>query len=137
MKKNKYDLFLTLKRLKKNKILNNLSTLNNEKKKLNFIQETLKELIETNEKSDLIQLTGSDLKRKSQLRQSLMNKIQISNNRENYLLDEINNNILEISKIEEQKKKIKEKKIKENMKKETLKELKKENNFNYKNHSTF
>ncbi|MFL2661276.1 MAG: hypothetical protein ACJ0G4_04975 [Alphaproteobacteria bacterium] len=137
MKKNKYDLFLTLKKLKRNKLLNNLSTLNNEKEKLNFIQETLKELIITNEKSDFEQLTGSDLKRKSQLRQSLMNKIQISNNRENYLSDEINNNILEISKIEQQKKKIKEKKIKENIKKENFEELKKENNFNYKNHSAF
>jgi len=55
MKKNKYDLFLTLKKLKKNKLLNNLSTLNDERKKLNFIQETLKELIETNEKSNFSQ----------------------------------------------------------------------------------
>ena len=30
MKKNKYDIFLTLKKLKKNKLLNNLSTLNDE-----------------------------------------------------------------------------------------------------------
>ena len=36
MKKNKYDIFLTLKKLKKNKLLNNLSTLNDEKKKVRF-----------------------------------------------------------------------------------------------------
>ena len=137
MKKNRYDLLLTLKKLKKNKLLNNLSTLTNEKKKLNFIQETLRELIESNENSDFFQLTGSDLKRRSELRQSLMNKIEISNNRENHLSDEINNNLLEISKIEEQKRKIKEKKIKENIKKENLEELKKENNFNYKNNPAF
>ena len=137
MKKNKYDLFLTLKKLKKNKLLNNLSTLNDERKKLNFIQETLKELIETNEKSNFSQLTGSELKRKSKLRASLMNKIQISNNRENHLSNEINHNIFEISKVEEQKKKIKEKKEKDNIKNENFEELKKENNFNYKNYPAF
>ena len=137
MKKNKYDLFLTLKKLKKNKLLNNLSTLNDERKKLNFIQETLKDLIETNEKSNFSQLTGSELKRKSKLRASLMNKIQISNNRENHLSNEINHNIFEISKVEEQKKKIKEKKEKDNIKKENFEELKKENNFNYKNYPAF
>ena len=137
MKKNKYDLFLTLKKLKKNKLLNNLSTLNDERKKLNFIQETLKDLIETNEKSNFSQLTGSELKRKSKLRASLMNKIQISNNRENHLSNEINHNIFEISKVEEQKKKIKEKKEKDNIKNENFEELKKENNFNYKNYPAF
>lgn len=137
MKKNRYDLFLILKNLKKNKLLNNLSTLNNERKKLNFIQETLKELIVSNEKLNFSQLTGSELKRKGKLRESLMNKIQISNNRETHLSNEINHNIFEISKIEEQKKKIKEKKLKDDIKKENFEELKKENNFNYKNHPTF
>ena len=137
MKKNRYDLFLTLKKIKKNKLLNNLSTLNNERKKLNFIQETLKELIVSNEKLNFSQLTGSELKRKGKLRESLMNKIQISNNRETHLSNEINHNIFEISKIEEQKKKIKEKKLKDDIKKENFEELKKENNFNYKNHPTF
>ena len=66
-----------------------------------------------------------------------MNKIQISNNRETHLSNEINHNIFEISKIEEQKKKIKEKKLKDDIKKENFEELKKENNFNYKNHPTF
>ena len=45
MKKNKYDIFLTLKKLKKNKLLNNLSTLNDEKKRLDFVKETLNEML--------------------------------------------------------------------------------------------
>ena len=62
MKKNKYDIFLTLKKLKKNKLLNNLSTLNDEKKRLDFVKETLNEMLNQSAVEESRELSGSDLK---------------------------------------------------------------------------
>ena len=62
MKKNKYDIFLTLKKLKKNKLLNNLSTLNDEKKRLDFVKETLNEMLNQSVVEESGELSGSDLK---------------------------------------------------------------------------
>ena len=60
MKKNKYDIFLTLKKLKKNKLLNNLSSLNDEKKRLDFVKETLNEMLNQSAAEESGELSGSD-----------------------------------------------------------------------------
>ena len=127
MKKNKYDLFLVQKKLKKNKLLNNLSTLNNEKKRLHFIKKTLSEMINQSQINQSDELTGLDLKNNASFKQNLMNKIQVSCNRENHVEEEIGHNLSEIGKIEKQKKKIIEKKRINKIQKESLLELKKDN----------
>ena len=68
MKKNKYDIFLTLKKLKKNKLLNNLSTLNDEKKRLDFVKETLNEMLNQSAVEESGELSGSDLKFRASLK---------------------------------------------------------------------
>ncbi len=133
MKKNKYDLFLVQKKLKKNKLLNNLSTLNGEKKRLHFIKKTLSEMIDQNEINKSDEITGSDLRVNASFRQNLMHKIQVSQNRENHVSEEISNNLAEIGKIEKQKQKILEKKRLIKVQKDNLLELRKENSFKTKN----
>ena len=103
MKKNKYDIFLTLKKLKKNKLLNNLSTLNDEKKRLDFAKETLNEMLNQNAVEESGELSGSDLKFRSSFTSNLINKLEVSKIRENHVLDEISHNLKEIVKIEKQK----------------------------------
>ena len=133
MKKNKYDLFLVKKKLKKNKLLNNLSTLNDEKKRLNFIKKTLSEMINQNQINQSDEIIGSELKINAYFKQNLMNKIQVSRNRENHVEEEISNNLAEIGKVERQKEKIIDKKRLNKIKKENLLELKKDNFFKPKN----
>ena len=58
MKKNKYDIFLTLKKLKKNKLLSNLHTLNDEKKRLDFVKETLNEMLNQSAVEESGELSG-------------------------------------------------------------------------------
>ena len=110
MKKNKYDIFLTLKKLKKNKLLNNLSTLNDEKKRLDFAKETLNEMLNQSTVEGSGELSGSDLKFRASFTSNLINKLEVSKNRENHVLDEFTYNLKEIVKIEKQKEKISEKK---------------------------
>ena len=133
MKKNKYDIFLTLKKLKKNKLLNNLATLNDEKKRLDFIKETLNEMLNQSSIDKSSELSGSDLKFRASFTSNLIDKLEVSKNRENHVLDEINNNLKEIVKIKKQKEKITEKKKFIKIQEEKLKELKKENYFKPKN----
>ena len=102
MKKNKYDIFLTLKKLKKNKLLNNLATLNDEKKRLDFIKETLNEMLNQSSIDKSSELSGSDLKFRASFTSNLIDKLEVSKNRENHVLDEINNNLKEIVKIKKQ-----------------------------------
>ena len=133
MKKNKYDIFLTLKKLKKNKLLNNLSTLHNEKKRLDFVKETLNEMLNQSSVNKPGELSGSDLKFRASFTSNLINKLEVSKNRKNHVLDEISHNLKEIVKIEKQKEKISEKKKFVKIQEDKVKELKKENYFNPKN----
>ncbi len=133
MKKRKYDIFLILKKLKKNKLLNNLSTLHNEKKRLDFVKETLNEMLNQSSVNKLGELSGSDLKFRASFTSNLINKLEVSKNRENHVLDEISYNLKEIVKIEKQKEKISEKKKFIKIQEDKVKELKKENYFNPKN----
>ena len=127
MKKNKYDLFLILKKLKINKILNNLSTLNKEKKRLEFIRQTLTEMLNGNYLGKSNEITGSELKERAAFSDNLMRKLEVSKNRESHVLQEITDNLSEINKIEKQKEKIIKKKKEFEIRKENLVELKKEN----------
>ena len=133
MKKNKYDIFLTLKKLKKNKLLNNLSTLNDEKKRLDFVKETLNEMLNQSTVQESGELSGSDLKFRASFTSNLINKLEVSKNRENHVLDEITHNLKEIVKIEKQKERISEKKKFIRIQEDNVKELKKENYFKPKN----
>ncbi len=136
MKKNKYDLFLVYKKLKKNKLLSSLSTLNDERKKIELIKKTITEvLIETNNNSS--ETSASELKFNANFRQNLMQKLEVSNNRENHLLNEINNNLVQIEKIDKQKEKIKERKKFNDMKNQKLIELKNDNYLKAKNPTIF
>ena len=127
MKKNKYDLFLILKKLKMNKIRNNLSTLNNEKKRLEFIRQTLTEMLNGNCLGKSNEITGSELKGRATFSDNLIRKLEVSKNRERHVLKQITDNLSEINKIEKQKEKIIKKKEEFKIKKENLLELKKEN----------
>ena len=127
MKKSKYDLFLILKKLKTNKLLNNLSTLNNEKVKIEFAQRTLSEMLIQNNISKSDETSGLDLRQISAFRKNLMDKLEITNNRANHLSEEIKQNLGQVGKIEKQKEKIIEKKNKVAKIKENLVDLRKEN----------
>ena len=133
MKKNKYDIFLTLKKLKKNKLLNNLATLNDEKKRLDFVKETLNEMLNQSSVVKSGELSGSDLKFRASFTSNLIDKLEVSKNRENHVLDEISHNLNEIVKIERQKEKISQKKKFIKIQEEKLKELRKENYLKRKN----
>ena len=112
MKKNKYKLLNTLKKIKKNKLSSSLNTLNLEKEKLKRISDDIKEMIE---KSNFVEgeiLNSSQLRQTSSFRENLQEKLEVSSNRENYLEKEMNNYLIEINKIKKQREKI-DKKIKE------------------------
>ncbi len=132
-KKKKYDLFLVLKNIKKNKLLNNLSTLNDEKKRLDFVRKTLNEMLDHNFINSSNEISGSDLKVRASYAQNLINKIEVSRNRATHVLGEINNNLAEIGKIEKQKEKILEKKKINKIQEEKLLDLKNDNYFRPKN----
>ena len=66
MKKNKYDTFLILKKLKKNKVLNNLNTLSIEKDKIRLVKETC-EMIDASNIDNFEETLGSNLKVKANL----------------------------------------------------------------------
>ncbi len=137
MKRNKYDTFLVLKKVKKNKLLHNLSTLNIEKNKVQLVRETLNEMIDSTDLNKVEESYGLDLKVNANFRQSLMNKLEISSNRADHLQNEINYNLSEIGKIEKQKQKIREKKKLTDLKKEKLLDMKKDNYFRPKNQVSF
>ena len=62
MKKNKYDLLFTIKKLKKNKLEINLSTLNSEKKKIEDITNNLKKIMQSSNFSEGEVITSNSLK---------------------------------------------------------------------------
>ncbi len=129
MKKNKYKLLNTLKKIKKNKLSSSLNTLNLEKEKLKRISDDIKEMIE---KSNFVEgeiLNSSQLRQTSSFRENLQEKLEVSSNRENYLEKEMNNYLIEINKIKKQREKI-DKKIKEEaLALEKINELRKSHTF--------
>ena len=127
MRKSKYDLFLILKKLKKKKTLNNISTLNNEKRRLEFIRQTLTEMLTTNSINNSNEISGSELKGRAAFSDNLLRKLEVSKNREAHLLEEIKDNLNEVSKIEKQKEKIIKRKEELRIKQQNFIEMKKEN----------
>ena len=127
MRKSKYDLFLILKKLKKNKTLNNISTLNNEKRRLEFIRQTLTEMLTTNSINNSNEISGSELKGRAAFSDNLLRKLEVSKNREAHVLEEIKDNLNEVSKIEKQKEKIIKRKEELRIKQQNFIEMKKEN----------
>ena len=126
MKKTKFDLLLMLKKLKKNKSLANLNLLNVEEKKLSKIQLSLGELLKTSELPKNILLSSIQIRQISNYQNQLQEKLTITHNRNQYIKNEIKNNLMELSKINKQKENI-EKKITENKKEiKELKEIKSE-----------
>lgn len=126
MKKTKFDLLLMLKKLKKNKSLANLNLLNVEEKKLSKIQVSLGELLKTSELPKNILLSSIQIRQISNYQNQLQEKLTITHNRNQYIKNEIKNNLMELSKINKQKENI-EKKITENKKEiKELKEIKSE-----------
>ena len=103
------------------------------KKRLDFVKETLNEMLNLSCVDKPGELLGSDLKFRASFTSNLINKLEVSKNRENHVLDEISHNLKEIVKIEKQKEKISEKKKFIKIQEDKVKELKKENYFKPKN----
>ena len=103
------------------------------KKRLDFVKETLNEMLNQSAVEEFGELSGSDLKFRASFTSNLINKLEVSKNRENHVLDEITHNLKEIVKIEKQKEKICEKKKFIKIQEGKVKELKKENYFKPKN----
>ncbi len=110
MKKNKYDLLLLLKKIKKGKFTFNLNTLNSEKKKIDEINESLKKMLSSSSFLEGEIHTSGSLKQISNFRKNIADKIEISKNRKNHLSKEIKNNLNQIHKINKQTDAIKDKK---------------------------
>lgn len=133
MKKNKFQILLLLKKLKQNKSLISLNSLNKEKIKIKNIKEDLNELLNSNkfEKGEI--LSSALLNQMTNYHNEIQNKLTISENREKYLMQEIKDNLKEINKLNKQKEKIKEKIIINQNKEIEDKEIKNELTFQNKN----
>ena len=129
MKKNKYDRLFTFKKLKKNKLEINLSTLNSEKKKIEDINNNLKKIMQSSDFSEGELISSSSLKQASNFRINLQEKIDISSNRKQHLKNEIKSYLLEINKIKKQQEKILKKRNTELLIKEQNNELKQQEDF--------
>lgn len=129
MKKNKYDLLFTIKKLKKNKLEINLSTLNSEKKKIEDINNNLKKIMQSSDFSEGELISSSSLKQASNFRINLQEKIDISSNRKQHLKNEIKSYLLEINKIKKQQEKILKKRNTELLIKEQNNESKQQEDF--------
>ena len=129
MKKNKYDRLFTFKKLKKNKLEINLSTLNSEKKKIEDINNNLKKIMQSSDFSEGELISSSSLKQASNFRINLQEKIDISSNRKQHLKNEIKSYLLEINKIKKQQEKILKKRNTELLIKEQNNELKLQEDF--------
>ena len=129
MKKNKYDRLFTIKKLKKNKLEINLSTLNSEKKKIEDINNNLKKIMQSSDFSEGELISSSSLKQASNFRINLQEKIDISSNRKQHLKNEIKSYLLEINKIKKQQEKILKKRNTELLIKEQNNESKQQEDF--------
>ena len=81
-------------------------TLNNEKRRLEFIRQTLTEMLTTNSINNSNEISESELKGRAAFSDNLLRKLEVSKNREAHVLEEIKDNLNEVSKIEKQKEKI-------------------------------
>ena len=129
MNKNKYDRLFTFKKLKKNKLEINLSTLNSEKKKIEDINNNLKKIMQSSDFSEGELISSSSLKQASNFRINLQEKIDISSNRKQHLKNEIKSYLLEINKIKKQQEKILKKRNTELLIKEQNNESKQQEDF--------
>ena len=126
MKKKKYDILVKIKKINKNKLINNLNNLNSEKEKLEDVKNYLENTLKDNHHSNEV-ISGVQLRQISNFNEELIKKLEVSENRYRHLNNEINNNLRQINIIEKQKERIMSKKRKiEKIEIETL-ELKKEN----------
>jgi len=105
MKKNKYKVLLKLKKIKKNKLLSNLNTLNDEKEKLLSVKDYLEDVLKHNIPNEDV-VSGNHLKQLSDFNNEISKRLEVSNNRYSHIQTEINNNLMEINLIEKQKEKI-------------------------------
>lgn len=105
MKKNKYKVLLKLKKIKKNKLLSNLNTLNDEKEKLLSVKDYLEDVLKHNIPDEDV-VSGNHLKQLSDFNNEISKRLEVSNNRYSHIQTEINNNLVEINLIEKQKEKI-------------------------------
>lgn len=105
MKKNKYKVLLKLKKIKKNKLLSNLNTLNDEKEKLLSVKEYLEDVLKHNIPNEDV-VSGNHLKQLSDFNNEISKRLEVSNNRYSHIQTEINNNLMEINLVEKQKEKI-------------------------------
>ena len=132
-KKNKYELLIVLKDLKKNKFSNNLSTLHSEKNKLDRINTELNDMMNSSSFKEGETFSGASMQLTSKFRKNLHDKIIVSKNRKNHLKKEIKTYLREIGKINKQQEKITEKNKEIASIKENLKDLRSESYFKSKN----
>ena len=114
MAKKKYDILSKLKKIRKNKLVSNLGTLNKEQRKLERINSELKEMLDDSKFEIGRTISSGAIRQVSTFRKNLQDKIQVSENREVHLKKEIDTYLNEISKVNKQQEKIEEKK-KENL----------------------
>ena len=114
MAKKKYDILSKLKKIRKNKLVSNLGTLNKEQRKLERINSELKDMLDDSKFEIGKTITSGAIRQVSTFRKNLQDKIQVSENREVHLKKEIDTYLNEISKVNKQQEKIEEKK-KENL----------------------
>ena len=114
MAKKKYDILSKLKKIRKNKLVSNLGTLNKEQRKLERINSELKDMLDDSKFEIGKTITSGAVRQVSTFRKNLQDKIQVSENREVHLKKEIDTYLNEISKVNKQQEKIEEKK-KENL----------------------
>ena len=134
MRKNKYQILSKLKKIKKNKLVSNLGTLNKEKTKIKRINDELKEMLDESNFEIGKTLNSSSLRQVSSFRKNLQEKIEISKNRASHLSKEIDSYLGEINKVNKQQEKINEKITEELIISEKTKELKESINFKVKNY---
>ena len=80
MKKSKYEILSKLKKIKKNKLVSNLGTLNKEKTKIKKINDELKEMLDESKFVIGETLNSGSLRQVSSFRKNLQEKIDISKN---------------------------------------------------------
>lgn len=110
MAKKKYDILSKLKKIRKNKLVSNLETLNKEQRKLERINSELKDMLDDSKFEIGKTITSGAVRQVSTFRKNLQDKIQVSENREVHLKKEIDTYLNEISKVNKQQEKIEEKK---------------------------
>lgn len=111
MKKKQYDILVKIKKINKNKLVNNLNNLNSEKGKLEDIKDYLEKTLKNNQPSSE-EISGVQLRQISNFNEELIKKLEVSENRYRHLNNEINSNLEQINKIEKQREKIISKKRK-------------------------